>query len=228
MVFQNRQEAGWLLAKELSPYQNRPDVLVLGIPRGGVVVAYEVARALGAPLEVYITRKIGAPHNPELAIGAVASDGTVVLDQGLIQTLGVSQSYIAAEAEKERVEIYRRLTRYRGERPAPQIEGKIAIVVDDGIATGATVSATLRALRHANPKELILAIPVAPRDTLERLRGEADKVVCLHTPEVFWAVGSFYIEFAQTSDEEVVSLLQASKPGTSLSSAGSASPAVGL
>ncbi|MBI2845106.1 MAG: phosphoribosyltransferase [Chloroflexi bacterium] len=209
MVFQDRQEAGRLLAKELTAYQNRDDVLILGIPRGGVVVAYEVAQALRAPLEVYITRKIGAPQNPELAIGAVSSDGNMVIDRGLVKSLGVADNYIAQEATKETAEIQRRLRRYRGEGPGPQIADKTVIVVDDGIATGATVAATLQSLRKSQPKELILAIPVAPRDTLERFKDQADKVICLYPADVFWAVGSFYLEFGQTSDEEVIALLQA-------------------
>lgn len=212
MFFQNRQEAGRLLAEQLAQYKNRQDLLVLAIPRGGVVVGYEVARALGAPLDVYITRKVGAPHNPELAIGAVASDGTLVLDHNLIDLLGVSRDYIEEEASKERAEIQRRLAKYRGERSSPQIEGKVAILVDDGIATGATVSATIQALRKSNPKELVLAIPVGPRDTVERLKVQTDKLICLHAPEVFWAVGSFYLDFGQTTDEEVISLLQPFAP----------------
>lgn len=225
MVFQDRQEAGRLLAKELAPYQNRPEVLVLGIPRGGVVVAYEVAQALGAPLEIYITRKIGAPQNSELAIGAVSGDGNMVIDRSLVKSLGVSENYLAQEAANERAEIQRRLRRYRGEKPGPQIAEKIVILVDDGVATGATVLATLQSLRSSQPKELVLAIPVAPRDTLERLKGEADKVICLHAAEVFWAVGSFYLEFGQTSDEEVIALLQAASKLKSESSSEEASGA---
>jgi len=190
------------------------DVIVLGIPRGGVVVAAEVAWAIGAPLEVYITRKIGAPYNPELAIGAIASSGDVVLDKALMTSLGVSPEYVQDETERQRREIERRLRKYRGNRPAQKLEGKTILLVDDGIATGATTLAAIRALKKQKPAELILAVPVGPPDTVARLREEVDKLVCLETPHLFWAVGAFYVVFDQTSDEEVVRLLQGSQGGT--------------
>jgi len=207
MIFEDRQEAGRLLAEKLSFLKGEKDLLVLAIPRGGVVVGHQVAQALDAPLDVYITRKIGAPYNPELAIGAVASDGTVLLDRSLASRVGASENYIAEQTERERREIERRLAKYRGHRPPPELKGKRVILVDDGIATGATMEATINALRKSGLKELILAIPVAPKDTIERLRGKVDRLVCLHAPEIFWAVGSFYLRFDQTSDEEVISLL---------------------
>jgi len=214
MPFRDRQEAGQLLAQALAFLKGREDVIVLGIPRGGVVVAAEVARALGAPLDVYITRKIGAPYNPELAIGAIASSGDVVLDQALIASLGVSPEYVENETERQRREIQRRLKRYRGDRPTQELEGKAVLLVDDGVATGATTLAAIRALKKQKPAELILAIPVGPPNTVARLRKEVDRLVCLETPELFWAVGAFYQIFDQTSDEEVVRLLQESQSET--------------
>jgi len=208
MQFRDRREAGQLLAEALADLRGAKDVIVLGIPRGGVVVAHEVAAALKAPLDVYITRKIGAPYNPELAIGAVASDGTLVLDDDLIARVGAPDAYVQSETERQRQEIERRMLAYRGDRPAPQLEGRTVILVDDGVATGATVLASLRAIRQQKPKELIAAIPVGPADTLGELEKEADRVVCLHHPEVFWAVGAFYAIFDQTSDVEVVRLLK--------------------
>jgi putative phosphoribosyl transferase len=206
MRFQDRQEAGQLLAQALAFLRGKKDVLVLGILRGGVVVAAEVARAIGVPLDVYITRKIGAPYNPELAIGAIASSGDVVLDEGLIGSLGVSPEYVADEAERQRREIERRLKKYRGNRPAQKLEGKTVVLVDDGVATGATTLAAVRALKKQKPAELILAVPVGPPDAIARLREEVDELVCLETPQFFWAVGAFYMVFDQTSDELTIIL----------------------
>jgi putative phosphoribosyl transferase len=209
MRFRDRREAGQLLAEELDFLKGKEDVIVLGIPRGGVVVAYEVAQAIGAPLDVYITRKIGAPRNPELAIGAVASGGGIVLDHDLIQQLGVPEVYVEEETERQRQEIERRAREYRGNRPTLELAGKTVVVVDDGVATGATIMVTLRALQKQEPKELILAIPVGPPDTVKQLGKEADRVICLSAPRLFWAVGAFYGVFDQTPDEEVKRLLGA-------------------
>jgi len=214
MPFRDRREAGQLLAQALAFLKGKEDVIVLGIPRGGVVVAAEVAVAIGAPLDVYITRKIGAPYNPELAIGAIASSGDVVLDEGLIGSLGVSPEYVQDETERQRREIERRLKKYRGNRPAQKLEGKTVLLIDDGIATGATTLAAIRALRKQKPAELILAVPVGPPDAVARLSEEVDKLVCLDTPPLFWAVGAFYAIFDQTSDEEVMRLLRESQGGT--------------
>ncbi len=208
MHFRDRHEAGRLLAKELAWLRGQKNMIVLGIPRGGVVVAYEVAKELGAPLDVYITRKIGAPHNPELAIGAVASDGTLVLDDDLVRRMGAPDDYVQEETERQRKEIERRLAAYRGSRPEPELQDKTVILVDDGIATGATVLASLRALKQRKPAQLILAVPVGPADTIKLMSQEADRVVCLYTPRIFWAVGAFYAVFDQTSDAEVIQLLQ--------------------
>lgn len=208
MIFQDRREAGRRLAQELGSFKGRDDVVVLGIPRGGVVVGHEIAQALDAPLDVYITRKIGAPHNPELAIGAVASDGTLILDHQLAKRLGVSEDYIDAESERQKQEIERRIAEYRGGLSAPKLKDKVVILADDGVATGATTLATIRAIQTQEPAQLILAVPVGPRDTIESLKREVDQLFCLYAPEIFWAVGAFYNVFDQTSDAEVKALLE--------------------
>ncbi len=208
MLFEDRREAGKALARELAAFRGQENALVLGIPRGGVVVAREVAEALDIPLDVYITRKIGAPHNPELAIGAVASDGTLILDHQLAKRLGVSQDYIDGESERQEREIKRRMSEYRSDRPGLELTGKVVILVDDGVATGATTLATIEAIRTQKPSRLILAVPVGPRDTIQRLKEKVDELYCLHAPEVFWAVGAFYNVFDQTSDDEVKTLLE--------------------
>jgi len=215
MLFKDRVEAGQKLAQRLAFLKPKAKaVIVLAVPRGGVVVGAEIAKALGVPLDVYITRKIGAPCNEELAIGAVSSDGTIVLDHYLAQATGADDHYIAQETQRQQQEIARRLKLYRGDRPAPILKGKIVILVDDGVATGATTMAALRALRKQDPAELILAVPVGPPDSIERLSQEADQVICLATPEPFWAVGRFFLDWSQTSDEEVIDLLtKYAKPG---------------
>ncbi len=213
MLFRDRHEAGKLLAQKLMDLKGNPNAIVLGIPRGGVVVAYEVAKTLSLPLDVFVARKIGAPGNPELAIGAVASDGTVVLDEMSISLMGVSKQYIEKETQRQKEEIRKRLQAYRGGREGYSLQGKIVILVDDGVATGATIIASLKAIKASNPSQTILAVPVAPPDTVEKLRREADKVICLYTPSPFWAVGAFYLNFEQISDEEVQALLAELAPG---------------
>jgi len=208
MQYNDRHEAGKALARHLEELRGEPGIIVLGIPRGGVVVAFEVAQALEAPLDVYITRKIGVPYNPELAIGAVASDGSVFVEHDMAARMGASPEYIEAETLTQQEEIRRRVTLYRQGRPAPELGEGTIVLVDDGVATGATVMVALRALRRQSPRKLILAVPVAPPETIAKLRREADQVICPLTPRLFWAVSGFYRIFDQTQDDEVIRLLE--------------------
>lgn len=205
-LFQDRRSAGRLLAEKLMHYRGE-DVLVLGVPRGGVIVAAEVAKALEAPLDVIVPRKIGAPFNPELALGAVAPDGTVIYDERLLGILGLKKEDLREEVERQLQEIARRLRLYRGGRKHLECAGRTVIVVDDGVATGFTLRAALRSIRGQRPKKLVLAVPVAPPESLAKLSCEADEVICLETPEEFYAVGQFYCDFRQTSDQEVIDAL---------------------
>ena len=205
MIFVDRQEAGRQLAEALSNLKGE-DVVVLGIPRGGVVVAAEVARAHGWPLDTVIPRKVRAPGNPELGLGAIAP-GVRVLDQRMLEMLGVSDSYLEREIAEEEREIERRSEAYRRGRPAVDVKDKVAVVVDDGIATGGTATAAVRWAKAEGARRVILAVPVAPSEGVRNLSREADEVVCLETPEPFYAVGQWYQEFPQTSDEEVVQIL---------------------
>lgn len=209
MIFQDRCDAGRQLAERLASLKDQADITVLGIPRGGVLVAAEVARALNAPLGVFLAHKLGAPFNPELAIGAVTGNGEILLDEDLVSELRLSPTDIAREAERQRKEIERRMTLYQQGRPPLDVKNKTVILVDDGVATGSTVLASLRALRRQQPARLILAIPVGPADTLQKLGRECDQVVVLDAPVIFLAVGNFYQRFEQTSDEKVIQLLNA-------------------
>jgi len=206
--FKNRRAAGQKLAAKLSAYKNRAEVVVLGIPRGGVVIAAEIARALRAPLDIFSARKIGAPFNPELAVGAVASDGTFFLDDALIRELRLAPELVRQARDTQLREIERREKLYRGDRAPLPLHDKIVIVADDGVATGATTQAALRALRQHNPARLTLAIPVAPRQVMPQLRAACDQVIVLDTPEPFEAVGFFYADFEQVTDQQVIDLLQ--------------------
>lgn len=206
MLFKNRKTAGEQLAQALEKYRDK-DAIVLGIPRGGVVVAAEAARILGAQLDVIIPRKIGAPQNPEVAIGAVTQDGTVIKDEVMMNLLGVSDSHLQAMAERVSGEITRRAMAYRGNRHGAELHNKTVLVIDDGIATGFTVKAALESVRSARPQRLVLAVPVASAESITALRELVDEVVCLYEPEQFYAVGQFYADFEQTSDREVIDLL---------------------
>jgi len=206
LVFSDRKEAGRRLAEKLLKFKNQ-NPLVLGIPRGGVVVAGEVASALEAPLDVIIPRKIGAPFNEELAVGAVAPDGTVLYDENALRCLGLDEKMLQKQISRALDEIKRRLRLYRGDEEPLACKGRTVIVVDDGIATGFTVQAALRSLRRQAPARLVLAVPVAPREGAARLKPVVDEFVCLLIPEVFYAVGQFYENFRQTADEEVISIL---------------------
>lgn len=210
-LFRDRIDAGRKLAALLKKLSGE-DVIVLALPRGGVPVAAEIARSLGAPLDVVLPRKLGAPGDPELALGAVAEDGTVVIDQQLAALVGASGSYIEQAVARESREIERRSRLYRGRRPAPDVRGKTVVVVDDGMATGYTMLAAVRGLEKAGAGRVIVAVPVASHDSVARLSREADEVVVLDAPEVFWAVGQFYESFPQMTDEEVLKIL--GRPGT--------------
>lgn len=205
-TFTDRVEAGRRLASELMEYAEK--AIVLAIPRGGVVVGYEVAHKLRVPLDIIVPRKIGAPRNPELAIGAVTEDRTIILDRKLVEYLRVPESYIKEESARQRLEIKRRLRFYRGDTPFPNLKDLNVILVDDGVATGATVRAALASIRKKGPKSVVIAVPVAPPSTIRDLEREADHAVCLSTPEPFYAIGQFYGDFTQTSDEEVIRLLK--------------------
>lgn len=207
MIFRDREEAGRRLGNALLPYRGE-NAYVLAIPRGGVVVGAVVARLLGAPLDVIVPRKLRSPYNPELAVGAVAHDGTVYLDTSLSDSMGGDEAYLKQEVQYQRAEIARRLAAYRGGDEYPSMGGRTAVVVDDGIATGSTMIAALRAVRKMSSQQVVAAIPVAPAEGLQRLRSEADHVVCLYAPPAFYAVGQFYEDFTQTTDEEVMRLLR--------------------
>ncbi|MFB0561896.1 MAG: phosphoribosyltransferase [Candidatus Lokiarchaeia archaeon] len=209
-MFRDRVDAGKKLAKELLVYKESNPV-VLAIPRGGVVVAYEVAKELGAPLDIVVPRKIPAPYNPELGIGAVTQDGTVIIDQQIKDYLSVSDEYIQEEAERQIKEIERRMKAYRGDRGPISLKDRVVILVDDGIATGVTMRAAIRSIRKQNPKKIIVAVPVGPPGTIKKIEEEADEVVSLITYEPFEAVGQFYADFSQTTDSEVITLLQKTK-----------------
>ena len=210
--FRDRSEAGRLLAGQLMAYANRPDVLVLALPRGGVPVAYEVARALGAPLDLFLVRKLGVPGYEELAMGAVATGGERVLNDDVVAGLGIPDYVIEAVAASEQQELARRERLYRGERPPPDIRGRTVILVDDGLATGATMLAAIKALRQQRPARIVVAVPTGSPETCEQLKKEADDVICATTPEPFHAVGLWYEEFSQTTDEEVRDLLARAAP----------------
>lgn len=206
--FSDRTQAGRLLGQALLHYRERNDVVVLALPRGGVPVAFEVVKAINASLDLMLVRKLGTPGQEELAMGAIAWGGVRVLNPDIIGSLGISADTIDAVANRESKELERRQRAYRGDRPPPQMQGRCVILVDDGLATGATMRSAVKALRQQHPARIVVAVPVAPPDTVETLRHEADEVVCLATPEPFMAIGRWYLEFPQTSDDEVKDLLR--------------------
>jgi putative phosphoribosyl transferase len=210
-LFRDRKDAGAQLAQQLGAYRGQ-DALVLGIPRGGVPVAAEVARLLEAELDIVAARKLGAPYQPELAIGAVTASGGRYLNEELIRDAGISDDYVAAVTANEMTEARRREGRLRGDRPPPRVEGRVVIVVDDGLATGATMRAAVRSLRERQPARVVVAVPVSPRETCDALRSEADDVVVLHKPEAFVAVGVHYADFRPTKEREIEQLLRAASP----------------
>ena len=205
--FRDRTEAGRILAQELSHYEGRDDVIVLALPRGGVPVGYEVARALRAPLDVFVARKLGLPGYPELAMGAIAAGGVAVLDRALVHRLGISEETIRQVVAQEARELERREVAYRDGRPPPDLKGKTVILVDDGLATGATMRAAALAAKEHQPERVIVAVPVAAPQTCDEFRGDVDEIICAVTPEPFYAVGIWYENFDQTTDNEVRELL---------------------
>ncbi len=208
MIFRDRADAGRALARRLAPYANRLDVLVLALPRGGVPVASEVARALNAPLDVFLVRKLGVPGQEELAMGAIASGGVRVLNEDVVRLLQIPEEVIDSVAETQWRELERRERAYRDDRPLPETRGRTIILIDDGLATGSTMRAAVTALRQQRPSRIVVAVPVASAAACEDFRGEVNEVVCLQTPEPFYAVGSWYEDFTQTSDAEVHALLE--------------------
>jgi predicted phosphoribosyltransferase len=206
-MYRDRGEAGQTLAALLSEYADRSDVIVLGLPRGGVPVAYEVARALRVPLDIFLVRKLGVPGHDELAMGAIATGGVRVLNIAVVESLQIPESAIAAVTAREEQELARRERLYRGNRPPPDVRGQVAILVDDGMATGSTQRAAAAALRPLDPARIVVAVPVAAPSTCHEMRALVDEVVCARTPDPFYAIGIWYRDFSQTSDDEICSLL---------------------
>jgi putative phosphoribosyl transferase len=211
-MFEDRREAGQMLAARLAEFANRGNVVVLGLPRGGVPVAYEVARALGAPLDAFVVRKLGTPGQEELAFGAIASPGVRVLNLRVINAVGLSARDIEEVTQQEVLELERRERQYRGSRPMSELRGRTVILVDDGLATGSSMRAAVAALKTMEPARIVVAVPVGASDTCQQLRDEGVEVVCALVPESFFAVGQWYRSFPQTSDEEVRELLQQANP----------------
>jgi putative phosphoribosyl transferase len=210
MMFKDRRDSGLQVAAKLSHYKGRGQVVVLGLPRGGVVTAFEIARALGASFDVLIVRKIGFPGQPELAVGALSETGAVVLNEKVI-SYGVSKEYIDREVQQQKEEIRRRIARYRGGKSLENLAGKTVILVDDGVATGATIKAAIATLKEEDTERLVAAVPVAPPETARELASMVDEFVCLLTPPDFMAVGGYYSDFTQTTDEEVAEILRESR-----------------
>lgn len=208
MIFRNRSDAGKYLAEKLQKYKGRADVLVLALPRGGVPVGYEVAKELDVPLDIFLVRKLGVPGHEELALGAIATGGVRVLNDEVVHYLHIRPQLIDAIAARELKELRRREVAYRGSRPEPDVKGKIVILVDDGLATGSTIRAAVQALRQQQPARLVVAVPVAAPQTCDEDVVGADEIVCAVTPEAFLGVGQWYLDFSQTTDEEVRDLLE--------------------
>src|SRR6267378_4882466 len=207
-VFRDRSEAGRLLAEKLARYSNRPDLLVLGLPRGGVPVAYEVARSLNAPLDVFLVRKLGVPGHEEFAMGAIATGDVRVLNPQAVRALSIPDYVIDSVVAREQQELERRERLYRGNRPAPDVRGKTIVLVDDGLATGASMQAAVQALREKQARRIVVAVPIAAPETCEQLKEQVDDIICAVTPDPFYAVGLWYRDFSQTTDEEVRKLLE--------------------
>lgn len=211
MIFKDRRDGGQKLAAKLQKYKNNAKAIVLALPRGGVITGFEVARYLDLPLDLVVPRKIGAPFNPEFAIGAITEDGEGIFDEEAIMTYRISRKYIEKAIVAEKKESERRLKLYRGDRPPLDLKGRIAILVDDGIATGATMRAAIKSVRKKGADKIVIAIPTAAADTMEKIEKEVDETVCLDIPSYFGAVGAFYKDFSQTEDEEVVEIMKKTK-----------------
>ncbi len=211
MIFEDRQDAGKKLAEKLLQYQNIPDGIVVGLPRGGVVVACEVARRLSLPLDVVCPRKIGAPFNPEYAIGAITETGEGIFNEEAISYLNISAEHIKETVEFEKKQAQRRLELFRKGLPPRDFKDKIMIIVDDGLATGSTMKAAIKSVKAEGAKEIICAVPVSPPDTYREIEGMVDKIICLDTPHLFQAVGQFYEDFRATEDEDVAAIMQSFK-----------------
>jgi putative phosphoribosyl transferase len=211
MIFQDRTDAGRHLAARLTSYADRTDVLVLALPRGGVPVAYEVAKALNAPLDVFLVRKLGVPGHEEFAMGAIAGGGVRVLNQEIVNYLRIPEEVIDSVAAREQRELERRERAYRGDRPPPDVKDRVVILIDDGLATGSTMRAAAVSLRALKPRRIVVAVPVSSPETCDEFRSEVDEIVCAFTPEHFQGVGLWYEDFSQTSDEEVRELIKTSQ-----------------
>jgi putative phosphoribosyl transferase len=207
-LFKDRYDAGKQLGELLFTYANRPGVIVMALPRGGVPVAFEVGKTLNAPMDIFLVRKLGMPGHEELAMGAIASGGTVVFNRDVMQGLSIPPRVMEEVAAQEQQELARRERAYRGDRPAPDVQGRTVILVDDGLATGSTMRAAVAALHQQQPARLVVAVPVGSRETCQELEREVDEVVCAHTPEPFYAVGLWYRDFAPTTDQEVRELIE--------------------
>lgn len=208
MIFKDRIEAGQKLAKALKKYKRQKDTIILALPRGGVVTGFEVARALDLPLDLVVPRKIGAPGNPEFAIGAITEEGEGIFNEEVIRDYRISKEYINRIVEEEKKEAQRRLKAYRGDRPPLDLKDKTIIIVDDGIATGLTMRAAIKSCKKKDPKKIVVAVPCGAKDSIDQIKKEADEVICLHAPIFFGAVGAFYREFPQTTDEEVIEIIK--------------------
>jgi len=208
MVFKNREEAGRKLAIKLKGFQNKKNLIILAIPRGGLVIGKQLAQALNCSLDIIVTKKIGAPGNPELAIGAVGAMGEPVINKELAAKVGANEKYLQKAIASRQAEVERRIKEYRGNKPPPNLKNKIAIITDDGVATGATMEAAVEVVRQQEPKKVVVAVPVTSRDSLKTLEEKADEVIYLDAPIMFFAVGQFYQEFPQTTDEEAKKLLR--------------------
>lgn len=211
MIFRNRQEAGAMIAEKLMHYADKKDVIVIALPRGGVATGLEIAKRLNRPLDVIIVRKIGFPGQPELAIGAMAETGAVVLNEEIISMGGVSKEYIDRESEEKKKEIERRKELYRGGAGIPEVKGKIVILVDDGVATGATMKSAISALKIEKPERIVVALPVASVEAKRSIGAMVDEIICLQAPPDFMAVGAYYEDFSQVTDDEVVEMLRRSR-----------------